>query len=289
MTLNNNEKRRPCPPDALLRPSWLRMICLPLILVACWAAVFFKAREAEGLPWVGLLLVTFFVAWVFAIEVLVSSYFARFLAPALFGFLAGAGVNVLIQVILKEFQGLNWTFQSPMLLSLGTVLLGFLGSLIFLSHGDLMRKILTSPVLSRNETDERENQKVFSILLWVVTFLVASALCVSLAIILKQFAEFETPNPLRKPLWFSVGAVLVVFLLVVLGRKNLLRLVRILLPGLIVGLVWASVVRDVWEGLYLAFPGFPLAPEVLEFLFVSNFCFLGIAWLNKAVYEGCRG
>ncbi len=67
--------------------------------------------------------------------------------------------------------------------------------------------------------------------------------------------------------------------------KNLLSLGRILLPGLVIGLVWASILRDMFGWLYLKYPEFLLSTEVLEVLLVINFCFLGIAWLNKAAYD----
>lgn len=285
MTLNNNEKNHSCPPNALLRPSRFRMIAFPIILIACWATVFIKARAAETLPWTGLLLATVFVGGVFVVEALISSRFSEFLVPALFGFLAGTGVNVIIQSLLGRFQGLNWTFQSPMLFSLGTVLFGFLGLIIFISHGNGVRKIFTSPTRQKGQIGDKFQRRTFIIIIWLVTVLMALALCVSLAIILKQFAELESPNPLRKPLWFSGAAILLVFLLVIWARKNLLRLGLILIPGIILGLIWASIVRDIWEGLYLAYPRFPLASESLEFLLVMNLCFLGVAWLNKAVYD----
>lgn len=285
MTLNNNEKNHSCPPNALLRPSRFRMIAFPIILIACWAAVFIKARAAEALPWTGLLLATVFVGGVFFVEALISSRFSEFLVPALFGFLAGTGVNVIIQSLLGRLQGLNWTFQSPMLFSLGTVLFGFLGSIIFIFHGHGVRKIFTSPTRQKGQIGDKFQRRTFIIIIWLVTVLMALALCVSLAIILKQFAELESPNPLRKPLWFSGAAILFVFLLVIWARKNLLRLGLILLPGVIVGLIWASIVRDIWEGFYLAYPRFSLASESLEFLLVMNLCFLGVAWLNKAAYD----
>jgi len=110
-------------------------------------------------------------------------------------------------------------------------------------------------------------------------------LCVNLIVILKVFSGLEAANPLRKPLWFSVGTIIFVFLIAALARKNLLSLGIILLPGLIIGLIWASIFRDMFEWLYLKYPEFPLHSEVLELLLVINFCFLGIAWLNKAAYD----
>lgn len=114
----------------------------------------------------------------------------------------------------------------------------------------------------------------------------ALALCINLVIIQREFSELGTANPLRKPLWFNVGAVILVFLIAGLARKNLVRVGRILLPGVVVGLIWASIIRDMFEGLYLSYPQFPIASEVLEIILVVNFCFLGIAWLNKAAYQG---
>ena len=285
MNLNNNEKKHSCPPSALFRPSLFRMAFLPFNLIACWAAVFFKARASETLPWTGLILATIFVGGVFVVEALISSRFSGFLVPALFGFLAGAGVNVIVQSLLGRFQGLNWTFQSPMLFSLGTVLFGFMGSLIFIFYGHGVREVFTFPTHQKGQIGDKFQRRTFIIIIWLVTILMTLALCVSLAVILKEFAELESPNPFRKPLWFSGAAILLVFLLVIWARKNLLRLGLILLPGIILGLIWASVIRDIWEGFYLAYPRFPLAPEALEFILVINFCFLGIAWLNKAAYD----
>lgn len=286
MSLNNSEKRYPCPPSALFRPSRFRVVYLPLNLLACWAAVFFKARAGESWPWAALFLVTIFVLGILAVEVWVSAHFSEFLLPALFGFLAGVGVNVIVQSLLGKFQGLNWAFQSPLQFSLGTVLFGFLGSLAFVFHGEQVRRLFASSISPGEQIRKRSHLRTFYTFIWVVTVLIALALCVSLSVILKQFSELESPNPLRKPLWFHAGAVVLVLILAAFGRKNLFRLGRILLPGIILGLIWAFIVRDIFEGLYLAYPGFPLAPEVLEFLLVINFCFLGIAWLNKAACEG---
>lgn len=286
MTLNNNEKKYPCPPSSLLRPSHFRIVYLPINLIACWATVFFKARAAQTWPWLAFFLATVFVLGILAVEVLISGHFAKYLAPAIFGFLVGAGINVIVQGLLSKFIGLNWTFQSPIQFSLGTVLLGFLGSLIFISHGQQVRNVFTSSALPKGQPEGRSLLRAFLTIIWIISGLIALALCVSLVIIQRQFSEFETANPMRKPLLFSAGAIILVFMLAVLARKNLLRLGRILLPGVIVGLIWASIIRNLFDGVYLACPKFPIASEVLEFLLVINFCFLGVAWLNKAAYDG---
>ena len=271
----------------LFRPSQFRMICLPLNLLACWAAAFFKARAGESWPWVALFLITIFVFGILAVEVWISTRFSEFLVPSLFGFLAGAGVNAVIQGLLGKFQGLNWAFQSPIQFSLGTVLFGFLGSLIFVSYGDQMRRIFSSSISPRGQIRNKSHLRTFSTIVWVATVLIALALCASLVAILEQFSELASPNPLRKPLWFHAGAVVLVLALAVLGRKSLIRIGLILLPGIILGMIWAFIVRDVCEGLFLVYPQFPIAPEVVEFVLVINFCFLGIAWLNKAAHDSC--
>ena len=286
MTLNNSEKKYPCPPSALFRPSLFRIVYLPISLFACWVAVFFKARAAESWPWTALFLATFFVLGILAVEVLISARFTEYLAPAIFGFLVGTGINVIIQGLLSRLQGLNWAFQSPIWFSLGTLLLGFLGSMIFISRSQQIKKVFSSPVFSNDQSEGKAILRAFSTILWVITALVAIGLCINLMIILRIFRELETANPLRKPLWFSAGAIILVFVVAVLARKNLLRLGRILLPGIVVGLIWASIMRDLFRGLYLEYPEFPLTSEVLEVLLVVNFCFLGIAWLNKAAYNG---
>lgn len=286
MTLNNSEKEHPCLPSAFFPPSKFRIIYLPINLFACWVAVFFKARAAESWPWTALFLTIFFILGILAVEVLISRYFTEYLAPAIFGFLAGAGMNVIIQGLLSQFQGLNWAFQSPVQFSLGTVLFGFLGSLIFISHGQQVRKIFTSSGFPKDQIGSKSLLRPFSTIVWITTILIALALCINLVIIQREFSELGTANPLRKPLWFSAGAIILVFAVAVLARKNLLRVGRILLPGVVVGLIWASIIRTMFDGLYLAYPQFPLASEALEFLLVINFCFLGIAWLNKAAYGG---
>lgn len=286
MNLNNNEKKHSCPPGALFRPSLFRMAFLPFNLIACWASVFFKARAGESWPWVALFLATVFVLGILAVEVLISARFSKLLVPALIGFLAGAGVNAIVQGLLGKFQGLNWAFQSPIQFSLGTVLFGFLGSLIFLSYEEQVRKIFAFSLSAKDQIRNKSLFRTFSTIIWIITVLMALALYASLVIILKQFGEFASPNPLRKPLWFHAGAIVLVLMLAVFGRKNLIRIGRILLPGIILGLIWAFIVRDIFEGLFIAYPQIPLASEVLEFLLVINFCFLGIAWLNKAAYDG---
>jgi len=286
MTLNNSEKKHHCPPNTLFRPSLFRIIYLPISLFACWATVFFKARAAETWPWTALFLTTFFVLGILAAEALISAHFAKYMVPAIFGFLAGAGMNVIIQGLLSQFQGLNWAFQSPIQFSLGTLLFGFLGSLIFISHGQQVRKIFTSSTFIKDQIGSKSLLRTFSAIVWVITVLMALALCINLVIIQRQFSEFETANPLRKPLLFSAGSIILVFAIAILTRKNLLRVVRILLPGIVIGLIWTSIVRDLFQGIYLTYSEFPIAMEVLEFLLVLNFCFLGIAWLNKAAYDG---
>lgn len=284
--LNNSERKYPCPPRALLHPSRFRTIFLLISLLGCWAAVFFKARTADAWPWLALLLATFFVLGIVAAEALISAYFTKYLALAIYGFLVGAGINVIIQGILNRFKGLNWAFQSPIQFSLGTLLLGFLGSLIFISHGEQVKNIFTSSIFQKAQSENAAILRAFSTTLWVITALIALGLCINLVIILRFFSELETANPLRRPLWFSAGSIIFVFMIVILARKNLLLLGRILLPGVIVGFVWASIIRDLFNGLYLAYPEFPLASEVFEVLLVINFCFLGIAWLNKAASDG---
>ena len=282
MRVNNIEKRFPCPPGALIHPILMRVFSVPVIFFICWAAVFFKSRAAGAVPWIPLLLAAVFILGILAVEVVISARFARFLAPMIFGFLAGAVVNVIVQSLLDSFQGLNWAFQSPIQVSLGFVLLGFVGSLTFLSIGDRVNQVFLSSGLAKSsETSSRH----FSALVWVVTLVMVAAIGLSLWTIQKEFSELESKNPLRQPVLFSVGAVLLVVILVLLNRKNLLRLARVFLPGAIVGLVWAFVVRDVFEGVYIAYSQFPLATEVLELLLVVNLGYLGVAWLNRASSE----
>ena len=282
MSLNNSEKKYPCPPDALFRPSRFRLFYFPFSLVACWAAVFFKARTSESWPWQPLLMATLFVIGILVLEIFISTYFAKYLALAIYGFLLGTGANVLIQGLLGRFQGLNWAFQSPIQFSLGTVLLGFLGSLIFISHDQEIREFFVLSAAKKEQSETSGSLRSLLALLWALTALMALGLCVNLVVIRSVFSEFDTANPLRKPFWFSAATILLIFLVAVLARKNLLRLGRILLPGIIVGLVWASVVQDLFAAIYLEYPKFPLSLEVLEVLLVINFCFLGLAWLNKA-------
>lgn len=254
-------------------------------LILCWGAVFYKARNMESFPWTALLIVTFFILGVFAAEIIISAWFTKYLALAIYGFLFGAGINVIIQGLLNRFQGLNWAFQSPILFSLGTLLLGFLGTILFISNGEPIKKIFPSSSFLRGRSEIKGTLRTFSMVLWIITSLVALGLCVNLVIILKVFSGLEAANPLRKPLWFSVGAIIFLFLIAALAGKNLLSLGRIFLPGLIIGLIWASLFRDMFGWLYLKYPEFPLHSEVLELFFVINFCFLGISWLHKAAYK----
>lgn len=251
-------------------------------LIICWGAVFYKARNIESFPWTALLIVTVLILGVFAAEIIISAWFTKYLALAIYGFLFGAGINVIFQGLLNRFLGLNWAFQSPILFSLGTLMLGFLGTLIFLSNGEQIKKIFLSSSFLQRQSEIKGTLRTFFMVLGVITLLVALGLCVNLVVILKIFSGLEAANPLRKPLWFSVGTIISVFLIAALARKNLLSLGRILFPGLIIGLIWASIFRDMFGWLYLKFPDFPLHSEVLELFFVINFCFLGISWLYKA-------
>ena len=282
MRLNNSGKKYHCPPNALFHPSLLRILYLPIGLVGCWAVVFFKARSLGDWPWLSLLVATLFVLANIATEIIISAHFHKYLAFSIYGFLAGAGVNVVIQGLLNRLQGLTWAFQSPIQFSLGTLLLGFLGSLIFISHSQQIQKIFSSAVFSKNQNEREALLSKFLTILWIITALAATGLCINLMVILRAFSDFESANPLRKPLWFSVGAFILVFVVAALMRKNLSPLVRIVFPGIIVGLAWTSIVRDLFQGAYLSHPEFPVASEVFEALIVINFCYLGIAWLNKA-------
>jgi len=285
MSANNNKRRYSCPSNALFHPSKFRIIFFLCNLIICWVAVFYKARNIEFFPWTALLIVTFFILGILAFEIIISAWFTKYLALAIYGFLFGAGMNVIIQGLLNRFQGLNWAFQSPILFSLGTLLLGFLGTLIFISNGEQIKKNFPSSSFLRGQSEIKGTLRTFSMVLWIITSFVALGLCVNLIVILKVFSGLEAANPLRKPLWFSVGTIIFVFLIAALARKNLLSLCRILLPGLVIGLVWASILRDMFGWLYLKYPEFLLSTEVLEVLLVINFCFLGIAWLNKAAYD----
>ena len=286
MSANNNKRRYSCPSNALFHPSKFRIIFFLCNLIICWVAVFYKARNIEFFPWTALLIVTFFILGILAFEIIISAWFTKYLALAIYGFLFGAGMNVIIQGLLNRFQGLNWAFKSPILFSLGTLLLGFLGTLIFISNGEQIKKNIPSSSFLRGHSEIKGTLRTFSMVLWIITSFVALGLCVNLIVILKVFSGLEAANPLRKPLWFSVGTIIFVFLIAALAKKNLLSLCIILLPGLIIGLIWASIFRDMFEWLYLKYPEFPLHSEVLELLLVINFCFLGISWLNKAAYDG---
>lgn len=285
MDSTNSKKRYFCPSNTLFHPSQFRIIYFLINLITCWAAVFFKARTAGSWPWIALLLVTFFILGIFAAEIIISAWFTKYLALAIYGFLFGAGINVIIQGLLNRFQGLNWAFQSPILFSLGTLLLGFLGTLLFISNGEQIKKNLPSSSFLRGQSEIKGTLRTFSMVLWIITSLVALGLCVNLVVILKVFSGLEAANPLRKPLWFSMGTIIFVFMVSALARKKLMTIGIILLPGLIIGLIWASIFRDMFGWLYLKYPEFPLHSEVLELLLVINFCFLGISWLNKAAYK----
>ena len=144
----------------------------------------------------------------------------------------------------------------------------------------------SSSVFTEYQSEDESALRTFSMILWGITALIAIGLCINLMIILRIFSEFETTNPLRKPLLFSAGAIILVLGAAALARKKFLSLFRVLLPGIVVGLVWTAVVRDLFQGIYLTNPEFPIATEVLEAVFVINFCFLGTAWLNKVAHEG---
>lgn len=266
-----------------LSPSKFRIIFILSNLIICWGAVFYKARTIESLPWSALLIVTFFILGILTFEVIISFRFTEYLAFAVYGFLFGAGINVIIQGLLNRFQGLNWAFQSPILFSLGTLLLGFLGTIIFISHQGQIKKNIPWESLSKNQRKTKGNIRKFITLIWIITLAVALGLCVNLLIILRIFNSPGTDNPLRKPLWFSLGIIIFVFMVLALARKKLMSIGIILLPGLIIGLIWASIFRDMFEWVYLKYPEFPLSSEVLEVLLIINFCYLGTAWLNKAL------
>jgi len=269
----------------LLSPSKFRIIFFLADLILCWGAVFYKARATESLPWSALLIVTFFILGILAFEVIISFRFTEYLAFAVYGFLCGAGINIIIQGLLNRFQGLNWAFQSPILFSLGTLLLGFLGTIIFISHQGQIKKNIPWESLSKNQRKTKGNIRKFITLIWIITSAVALGLCVNLLIILRIFNSPGTDNPLRKPLWFSLGIIIFVFMISALARKKLMSIGIILLPGLIIGLIWASIFRDMFEWVYLKYPEFPLSSEVLEVLIIINFCYLGTAWLNKALHN----
>jgi hypothetical protein len=266
-----------------LSPSKFRIIFILSNLIICWGAVFYKARTIESLPWSALLIVTFFILGILTFEVIISFRFTEYLAFAVYGFLFGAGINVIIQGLLNRFQGLNWAFQSPILFSLGTLLLGFLGTIIFISHQGQIKKNIPWESLAKNQRKTKGNIRKFITLIWIITLAVALGLCVNLLIILRIFNSPGTDNPLRKPLWFSLGIIIFVFMVLALARKKLMSIGIILLPGLIIGLIWASIFRDMFEWVYLKYPEFPLSSEVLEVLLIINFCYLGTAWLNKAL------
>lgn len=266
-----------------LSPSKFRIIFILSNLIICWGAVFYKARTIESLPWSALLIVTFFILGILTFEVIISFRFTEYLAFAVYGFLFGAGINVIIQGLLNRFQGLNWAFQSPILFSLGTLLLGFLGTIIFISHQVQIKQNIPWESLSKNQRKTKGNIRKFITLLWIITLAVALGLCVNLLIILRIFNSPGTDNPLRKPLWFSLGIIIFVFMVLALARKKLMSIGIILLPGLIIGLIWASIFRDMFGWVYLKYPEFPLSSEVLEVLLIINFCYLGTAWLNKAL------
>lgn len=234
MSEDNNKKTRSCPPKALFRPSLFRIFYLPFNFLVCWALVLFKARASDSFPYGALFAVTVFILVVFGLEVAISSKFSPFLVPVLWGFLGGAGVNALFQVLLSNFKGLTWAFQSPIQWSLGTVLFGFLGSLIFLSRSSKVNQVFLA--LLRPDTQKQENSlsyRTFAAFLWVVTGVLAAGLCLSLSVIQRQYASMQTSNPLRKPLWFAVGSVILIAAVVILARKNISRLGFILLPGVV--------------------------------------------------------
>jgi uncharacterized protein YacL len=250
--------------------------------VFCWAAVFYKAKAAQSFPWEAFLIGTLIILGFLAFEVITSSRFEEHLAPGVFGFLAGAGVNVIIQVLLNKFQGINWTFQSPILSSLGTVLFGFLGAVIFITHGEQIKKNIPWTLFSNLPKQTKGHGRSFITILWVIAAAAALGLCINLYMILKIFDTAQTSNPLRKPLWFSTAAVILLFALTALARKHAAPILFVLIPGLITGLIWASLVRDMIEWVYIKHPEFALSSDILELLLILNFCYLGTAWLNRA-------
>ncbi len=269
----------------LISPLKLRIIFFLVNLLICWGAVLYKARQIESPPWTTLLIVTVFILVIFAIEVLFYAWFFKYLAPAVYGFLFGAGINVIFQGLLNGFQGLTWAFQSPILFSLGMLLFGFLGTLLFVVHEKEFNRSFPWDSFFQTHNQIKGNLRFFIATLWMITAAAAIGLCVNLYNILKVFRSLETDNPLRKPLWFSVGTIIFVFFISAFARKKLLSLGIILLPGMIVGLIWASIFRDMFGWLYLKYPEFPLHSEILELLLVINLCFLGTSWLYRAVFR----
>ncbi|MGB7297195.1 MAG: hypothetical protein WBC70_16560 [Candidatus Aminicenantales bacterium] len=283
----NGNQMNPLPHQKAFRlfPPRFRAIFFPADFIICWAAVIYKARVAESWPWLPLLMVTIFILGTLALDVILSSRFEEHLAPAVYGFLLGAGINAVIQNLLNRFQGINWTFQSPILSSLGTLLLGFLGAVIFITHGEHIKKHIPCDLFLNTGTQIKGKAHSFVVILWVIAAAAALGLCINLMMTLKIFSGMQTDNPLRKPLWFSGGAVILVFLTAILARKNAAAVLTALIPGLISGLIAASLFRDMLEWVYLKYPEFPLSSDILEVLLILNFCYLGTAWLNKSLFS----
>ncbi len=187
-------------------PVWLRILfCLSNLLICC-GAVFYKAKNTESSPWAALLIGAVFILGIFAVEILFSAKFTLYLAPAVYGFLFGAVLNVIFQGLINGFQGLNWTFQSPILFSLGMLLFGFLGTLLFASYEKEFNKKFPWPSVVPNNSKIKGNFGYFITALWILTAATAIGLCINLLNILKIFSSMETDNPLRKPLCYILAA-----------------------------------------------------------------------------------
>lgn len=284
-----NGIQRKAVPDikiALLAAPRFRTIFFPADFIICSAAVIYKARAAESWPWLPLLLAGIFILGILAFDVILSSRYTDHLAPAIYGFLLGAGINAVIQSLVNKFQGINWTLQSSILSSLGTLLFGFLGAIIFVAHGEHVRKKIPWDLFLETSPGIKEKAHSFVMILWAITAAAALGLCINLMMTFRIISSVQTDNPLRKPLWFSAGAVILIFAVAVFSRKNAAAVLTALIPGLIAGLIVASLFRDMLECVYLKYPEFPLSSDILEVLLILNFCYLGIAWLNHSLFNG---
>lgn len=269
-------------PAHTLSPQKLRSIFFLANFIICWAAVFYKARDASSFPLLPLLIVTFLILVILAFDIIFSSRFKEHLAPAVYGFLLGAGVNVVIQSLLNKFQGINWTFQSPVLPSLGALLFGFLGAVIFTAHQEEIKKIIPWNLFSTTPPPVKGKARSFITVLWLITAAFSLGLCINLMMVLKMFSSMQAENPLRKPLWFSAGAVILILAAAAFARKKAALVLTVLIPGIITGLIWASIARDMLEWVYIKYPEFPVSSDILEVFLILNFCYLGTAWLHKS-------
>lgn len=229
-----------------MRTQWiLRAAFLVSFPALFYAATKFTYRGGGAVPWWVLPLGLFLAGVILAIEWALVRYFAEYLSLAIWGFLAGALSSYLVLALIGPFVGVTWMFTSGTgyETQVGIIVVGFLGAVLATRVENPVKLAGRNETLPPGTPATGPRAPYFRLIIRILAVIAFALFVYYVRRYLKTEATGASgsDNPLKKPvLWYILTFVFLFAVELLLGAR-LGTVVKIVLPGVLFGMIWAYV------------------------------------------------